>query len=111
MSSIFRHLTDAEIEKMARFGYCISQECKRHECARVSDRFVKIQAGEAVALEAMRLMVFEDCADLYQVGLARDAQRTWTLRTWEKRIRQELQQPVGKCAWCGKELWINHKCN
>lgn len=91
---MLRKLARDEIQELAQTGHNFSQALQ--ESSRVSLKYYipfPYSRSTIRLLDNICLLVWENIADLNQVGLARNAQRNWTLRDWEQAIRQVTGQP------------------
>jgi len=92
---MLRKLTDEQIERLAEFGALVSRYCRNAwtgEQTRVSISVEQMAGGhggpnEAVILEFMGLMAYEDIADLHQYRLGKNGQHSWRKADWERAIR------------------------
>lgn len=91
---MLRKMARDDIQKLAQTGYNFGQAMQ--ESSRVSLKYYpgfSYSKHSIIALNNIRLLVYEHIADLNQVGLARVDQRAWTLRDWERAIRKATGQP------------------
>lgn len=92
---------DREAFKLAKIGHEISKYCKAHGCSRISRKFYtpfQFSLRQIILLEQYRLAVYENCADLDQIGLAYDKQKTWNLRDWDNAIRKACKLEIEEYA-------------
>lgn len=78
---------DQRILELAEVGYNFT----KLGSARVSrNSYIPFQfsMNQILELESMRLLVWENIADLDQIGLGTEKQSSWDLRAWESAIRQ-----------------------
>jgi len=88
-------LTTKQIERLAEFGAVVSRHCRNAmtgEQIRVSISAANLTGGhgganEAIALEFMGLMAYENVADLCQFRLGKPGQHSWREVDWERAIR------------------------
>lgn len=78
---------DQRILKLAELGYNFSK-LGLSRVSRNSYIPFRFTMNQVLQLENMRLLVWENIADLDQIGLGRGSQFDWTLRDWEKAIRK-----------------------
>lgn len=91
------NLTEKRAFEWAQLGYAISAHCLTQHKSRISLRYwvpFQYTRVQIAGLESLRFLVLEDIADLFQVGLARESQLTWTLRDWDRAIRNRLGWPI-----------------
>lgn len=95
---MLKPLTDKEIEGIAEFGAVVSRHCRNAwtgeqtrpsiECERVGHPWHR--AGRQV-LDFLRLIEWEDVADLNQIRLGIPGQHAWRKADWERAIRFRIE--------------------